>query len=101
VRTEHDVERVWLAADRGSTIPACAPRASTIVVWRRGFVVRHRSVARDEARALHALVEGARLVELCAAFAEPDERIEHVATRIFATLRQWLADGIVTRVSAE
>jgi hypothetical protein len=77
------------------SITSRSSRASTLVVWRCGFVVRHRAAGAGEARALRALERGVDLVALCDAFAEEDDAIDAVAERVSSALRQWVVDGVL------
>jgi len=86
VRTERDVEGAWLAADRKEKIPEMRAGARTLLVWRRGFVVRHRAIAGAEARAIASLP--CTLAEMC----------EHADDVVHAKqmLDQWLCDELIT-----
>lgn len=96
VHVAHDVEPVWLAADRGTVVPGPAPKLATLVVWRHGFTVRHRAASSDEARALALLARGARVDAICDALGG-DADVADAASRAFAVQRMWVADGLVGR----
>jgi hypothetical protein len=91
----HSVGALWSAIDRDEPMPPVVPRAETMLVWRREFQVRHRVLPDDEAAALRLVQAGARLAEVCGAFARKGEDISAAAERTFAVLRQWIADRLL------
>jgi hypothetical protein len=79
-------------------LPALAPEATAVAVWRQGERVFYRALPADEADALAGLVAGERFGELC-------ERVERhagdgAARRALELLERWIADGWLTRAGA-
>jgi hypothetical protein len=96
----HSVNALWSAIDRDQAVPSVAPRAETMLVWRREFQVRHRVLPHDEAAGLRLLQSGARLSAVCGALAQSGEDIDAAATRAFRVLRQWITDQLLCAGSA-
>jgi hypothetical protein len=94
VEQQFAVEGAWRAAELGHAAEAPKAERTTLLVWRRGFVSRHRSLAKDEARALRLLESGARFADLCEVLAvELDPQAG--ARRAVELLRQWLVDELL------
>jgi len=71
-------------------------RAVEWLVWRHELVTRYRSLARDEARALDSLLQGATLGEICAELAG----VSGPGLRAAALLKGWVHEGLICRISA-
>jgi hypothetical protein len=98
VCSEHAIDQVWLALDRGQTAPEPIAAAQTLFVWKRAFDVRHRAVDAAELALLQELVHGMSLTDLCARLAfgageQPDE----VGAAVLVRLRQYIHDGLLVR----
>jgi hypothetical protein len=93
-----DPTDVFARALAGETPPAPAPpRRVRIAVWRRGFEVVHAALEDDEAIALEAAREGARLGEVCAAFAGREDAAGAAAR----ALRSWVDEGWIAGIEVE
>jgi hypothetical protein len=91
---DHDAAALWadLEAAREPG-PACA-RASSLLVWRKGFDVFHAEVTPEELSALGAAQRGATLGEACEAFAAlPDP-----ARAALDALASWSGEGLIARI---
>lgn len=72
-----------------------APNRVALVVWRQGFEVLHCTVAKTEARALRAALNGQELSAICTAFEDgPDP-----AADAHAALASWFREGWIADVS--
>lgn len=92
---------IWSAIAREETPPAAEtlPQPGAILVWREGFTPAFRTLESTEARALEALQEGCDFGALCAMLVAREGEIE--GPQIAGNwLAQWLADGIIARISA-
>jgi hypothetical protein len=85
LQLEYPVDAIWSAR---ASKPA---EARALLVWRQGFLVYHRALAADEARALAALLQDAPLAVACAHFGAAEQ-----ATRM---LEQWFGRGLVAGYS--
>lgn len=93
------VDETWLALDQDGTARA-KPRPTTLVVWRNGFVVRHRVCSGSEARAIGRVERLARFADVCDAFSRPEnDDVAQAAEQAFRTLQQWIVDGWVASVA--
>jgi len=95
VERAHGIEDVWRACNERRALPPPRLAPGTTLVWRRGFVSRHRALPEDEARALRLLVPGASFADLCGVLAEGLEQAA-AARRAAALLRQWLVDELLS-----
>jgi hypothetical protein len=94
VRSEHEIDALWLAAEHGGVAPSRRPGEQRLLVWRRGFTVYHRVVAGDELGALLLLERPVTFGRLCSAFDQGRPTTE-AADRALVVLEQWLADGLL------
>jgi hypothetical protein len=94
VRVGHAVEQAWSAEDEGRQAPDPTPHPGVLLVWRRGFIVRHRRLDEREAVALEACARGASLQVICEALAERLSE-EDAPSAVRATLTQWLVDELL------
>lgn len=69
---------------------------SSVLVWRQGFEVYHRSVGAAEARLLRALVTGASFATLCETLVAEDTTAE--PARIAQYLQRWVRDGLIAAI---
>lgn len=67
---------VWDALENDLPPPAPAPGARTVLVWRRGMTVIHRTLDPDEAAVVPQLRAGLSFGEVCALLDSPDRAIE-------------------------
>lgn len=95
------VEDTWRAVEAGAAPEPPAPAADghAVLVWRRGVVVHHRAVERDERRALELLLPGTTFGGLCAALGEALGSEQGAAELAARCLAQWLADELLARPS--
>jgi hypothetical protein len=99
VRTSYPVQRAWRGLEDGAAAPDLPREPTTLVVWRRDLVVRHRAAPPDEARALVSLAAGAPFSQVCDAYAElASGDLETAARSAFTALRQWVVDGLIAAV---
>jgi hypothetical protein len=94
---EHRVDTAWSAADRGLPGPPAEREPATLLVWRRDWVVRHRVLSTEEARAFRRLAAGAAFAEVCEAFEDEGGDQEDAAMRALHALRQWIIDQVLCR----
>jgi hypothetical protein len=92
-----DVDRLWSdVADGGAGADAvAAPR--TVLVWRRGVRVVHRTLDGDEAAAMTAMTGGATFATVCARLAEHGDG---AAERAAELLVRWVDAEVLARSSA-
>ena len=74
--------------------PRVAQRSTWLRIWRQGFVVFHRSIEEDEARALQNLGSGALLQTVCQQLAA-GMSMEKATARIGLLMQGWLDDGLL------
>ena len=81
-------------------LPAPEALHHRLLVWRKGQDTQWRSLADAEARLLQAVAEGASFAALCdqaeCLVEQPDLAVPLVVT----ALQQWLADGLISAISA-
>lgn len=85
-----DIQPLWLA-DEPSKGPVAPPRATHLIVWRKGFDVFHTEVSGHEACALRLAQTARPLAEIL----EPFTTVPDPATTAFKTLASWLNEGLV------
>jgi hypothetical protein len=91
LRLDWPAHRAW-AAEPGE-MPALAPEATALRLWRDGFVVFHAPLDPREDAALSALLAGEPFAAICERFA--DLPPEEAAARAGALLVAWVEDGIL------
>lgn len=74
--------------------PRVARRSTWMRIWRQGFVVYHRSIEEDEARALQDLGSGTPLQTVCQQLAA-GMSMEKATARIGLLMQGWLDDGLL------
>ncbi|MFO0632948.1 MAG: DNA-binding domain-containing protein [Nannocystaceae bacterium] len=99
IAVRHDIDTVWAATDRSEPIPMAAARPGALLVWKRAWVVWHRRLEPWERATLPwlrgaASRDGVELGELCVRLADAEDP-ESVA-RVWARLRQWIDEGLLT-----
>jgi hypothetical protein len=72
-----------------------SPRATTLVVWRRGHAPLHRPLDAIEARALHRLARGRPLADVCEVFEGGADDARAAPERAFAVIAQWVVDEML------
>jgi hypothetical protein len=78
--------------------PPTEPEETSLVVWRRGFLVHHRSIVdAAERAALDRAGEGVSFAEVCGCFVRDDVEIAGAAQAAHAHLLRWLDEGILQR----
>lgn len=98
------VEPAWHAlrntpAGDEPELPAPAPLAHTLAVWRCGLETRWRALSAAEAALLQAAAAGQPFAALCELAAELVADEYQAVPLVAGTLEQWLADGLVSRMS--
>jgi hypothetical protein len=91
------IDTVWSAVKDGEELPAMAPKATAMRVWRRGLCVFHKTIDAAEAAALEALREGANFERVCEIVAD-DGSEEVGAEAAFRMLQSWLADVVLVEL---
>ena len=92
----YNVPAVRIAAEDGAPLPLLRRARAPVawLIWRQGLTARFRSLQRDEARALDALMRGADFSEICTELSDSAEP----ALRAAALLKGWAGDGLLGRV---
>jgi hypothetical protein len=88
------VSEIWNTLAAGEAPLTFAERRETLIVWREGIDVRHRSVDADEEPLLPLIRDGARFDAVC------DVLLERVPpdiapARAFQIVGRWIADGLL------
>jgi hypothetical protein len=96
----HNTIGLWHALDQEGEVPAAEPLGAPlpVLVWRRDERPHFRSMAAAEASAVQALLHGRSFAEICADLAEAYPDLD-AALAAGGMLRQWVADGVLARVS--
>ncbi|HKB77543.1 MAG TPA: DNA-binding domain-containing protein [Myxococcales bacterium] len=88
---EHDADALWADLEASRQPGPPRRRATSLLVWRKGFDVFHSEVSAEELAALSAVGNGGTLGEACEAFADlPDP----TRTALDA-LASWSGEGIL------
>ncbi|MBK9033873.1 MAG: putative DNA-binding domain-containing protein [Myxococcales bacterium] len=87
------VDDGWAALERDAPWIEPAATARTVLVWRRGLEVVHRTLEPDEAVVAPVLAAAARFADVCAALAP---LTDEPADRAIALLIRWLDAGALT-----
>jgi hypothetical protein len=82
-------------------LPAPAPLAHSLLVWRRGLETQWRSLADAEAELLQALADGDDFGALCERAAGLVDDADQAVPLVVGALQQWLADGLVSGFSVD
>jgi hypothetical protein len=91
-----ELAALWRADDPTAVVPE--PAAGTVLVWRCGLEVLHRSVDHEEAGWLGRLAAGeVRFEVLCAGLAD-GRSDDQAAARAFELLGRWATDGLLRAV---
>ena len=100
-RYDYDVALLWrelkdAEASRSQTNepPRVSRRTTWLRIWRQNFVVYHRRIEEDEARALESLHGGAPLESICQQLAA-GITIEKATGRIGLLMQAWIEDGLL------
>jgi hypothetical protein len=95
----YNVPALHAAAQDGKPLPRLkrTKAAAAWLVWRQDLVTRYRSLPRDEAPALDALLRGAEFSDICAQLAGAAE----AALRAAALLKCWVAEGLLSQRQKE
>jgi hypothetical protein len=97
VRLESSADEIWAALNDEAEAPEPREGPRRVLVWRRDFLVYHRTAPADEADALEAIAAGASFEAVCERFAGPGAPADEAARRAFGALRQWAIDGLLVR----
>jgi hypothetical protein len=77
--------------------PRVLPRRRTWArVWRKDFIIYHRSVDADEARCLDLVRQGESLARICQQVAA-GRSVARATTRVGRLMQGWIDDGILAR----
>ncbi len=87
------VDDTWSAIEDGATGLVPARAARTVLVWRRGVAVFHRTLERDEAELAPHLVTGIRFAEVCERLATSHG--DDAPVRAIELLLRWLRAEIL------
>jgi hypothetical protein len=90
-RFEYQAAPVWRSIDEEQAPPAPLAEPNEVAIWRKEFTVYHVALAAEEAEALRRAMSGARLEQVCAAFADQASP----AQAAFAALSSWFVEGWV------
>lgn len=91
----HDLASLWKALQQGEQpAPSLLDAPATLAIWKQGFEVFHAALATPEAEALKLALQGAKLGEVCEAFANEADP----ATAAFTALASWFNEGWVAEV---
>ncbi|MGH8509535.1 MAG: DNA-binding domain-containing protein [Gammaproteobacteria bacterium] len=94
-----NVTEIWQAIDRDETpgTPLAYPQPLGWLVWRQELKTFFRSLEREEAWALDAVLNGTRFSDLCEGLCRwlPEHEVAQRAARF---LRRWINDGLVTAI---
>jgi hypothetical protein len=87
---------IWQSLSQESAPPPAkrAPQPVEWLFWRKGLQPHFRSLAPEEALALHAIETGQTFGQVCALLAERHPELD-VAACIGAWLRAWIEDGVL------
>jgi hypothetical protein len=88
------VHELWAAAEEGRLPERVRPAATSIRVWRDGFMVYQASMDAREQLALMRVVRGEPFASVCAAL-EAVMSPEEVAREAAQLLLRWIEDGIL------
>jgi uncharacterized protein (UPF0276 family) len=77
--------------------PEAPPEARPchLLVWRKGLQVFQVEVRADEADAVHRLLEGQALPEMCEAFSEREDP----AAAAFTAIASWVSEGMISELA--
>lgn len=95
VELSTNADEIWDAIEDGRPPPEEAAAPRTVLVWRRGVTVIHRTVQPDEAAALRRVRVGAHFGEVCEVLAGAASA--DVALRALELLLRWLDAGALAR----
>lgn len=87
------VDDMWSAIDDGEPSLDASKTARTVLVWRRGIVVLHRTLELDEAEIVPRLATGIAFAEVCELLAA--RHGEQAAARATELLLRWLRAEIL------
>ena len=100
-RFDHDVARLWwelkeAAASKPekSGPPQVSRRTTWQRIWRQNFIVYHKRIEEDEARALKSLRDGALLERICQQLAA-GITIEKATEQVGRLMQAWIEDGLL------
>ena len=91
----HDAAALWKSIEAEQPASDAISALTHLAVWRLGFEVFHARIAADEASALEQAMAGARLDEVCLAFAAHLRPAESAAR----VLGSWLSDGWIAEAN--
>ncbi len=84
-------------AEKNPDLPTKYSEPVNWILWRKGVEVYFRSLKKDEAWVLQAVLEGHNFSEICEGLCEWVE-VEEVAARVVGFLQNWLLDEMITSV---
>jgi hypothetical protein len=98
------VEPAWAALQAQApgderALPAPAPHAHWLLVWRRGLQTQWRSLPEHEAALLQGLMQGESFAELCERAVAWVDDAHQAAPLAVGCLQQWLDEGLLSDLS--
>jgi hypothetical protein len=99
IELQWNVPAIWNAVDAEQPLPPPQPAEYPVgwMVWRQGLQIFFRSLSVDQAWMLDALRDGQTFAAVCEGLTEWVDA-QHVALHAAALLKQWLEDGLITRI---
>jgi hypothetical protein len=90
---------IWKAFDNEEAPPELQENEYPVawILWRHDLLTRFRSMDVSEAWALDALRHGETFARLCEGLTEWMDA-QHVATHAASLLKQWLTDGLISKI---
>jgi hypothetical protein len=85
-----NADDIWDAIEDERELPVPASASRTVLVWRRDYVVVHRTLESDEARVAQSLAAGTTFGELC-------DELDASAERALELLVRWIDAEILRR----
>lgn len=98
-KTTWNIGPIWRAVDAGAAVPEPVRSDDPVqlMLWRKDLVVYWRSVDDVEASALDAFASGSSFADVCEGLCDW-MNADDVPVAAAGMLRQWISEGLVTRV---
>jgi hypothetical protein len=94
----HPIHEIFGAIAPGDVPEEVPEAATTLVIWRKGFRIYHRSVAGAERAALLSLLEGNTFATVCQHFSAGNDSIQGAARAAHQAMLGWVEDKLLRRV---
>ncbi len=95
LQLQSEADLLWMALTQDTEIPAARECTRALIVWRQGWVVRHRVLSTEEHEALRLLERGATFGAVCEVACHAASAEVEAATLALHWLRGWLEDGLL------